>query len=98
MAKKERIGYKPIDNAYTKDIDAWFIILLLIVFFPVGLYLMWTRTSWPKWLKATVTSLCVALFFVKLVSTSLNSNAATASGAETTAAAVTAVTESRISL
>ena len=98
MAKKEKIGYKPLDNAYTRDIDTWFIILTIIVFFPVGLYLMWTRTSFPRWLKVTVTALFVVLFLTKLVSTALNSGAATDSGTETTAAAVTAVTESRISL
>ena len=48
MAKKEKIGYKPIDNAYTKDIDAWFIIVMIVFLFPIGIYLMWTRTSWAS--------------------------------------------------
>lgn len=35
------------------------IIFLLIVFFPVGLFLMWKYTNWNKWLKIGIT-----LFFV----------------------------------
>lgn len=98
MAKKEKIGYKPIDNAYTRDIDAWFIILMIVIFFPVGLYLMWTRTSFPKWVKVTVTSIFVALFLVKLVSTAVQSGTAKDPNSETTVAEVTTVEKSRSSL
>ena len=67
MAKKEKIGYKPLDTAYTRDIDAWFIIVMIVFFFPIGIWLMWTRTSWKKWLKITVTSIVAALFLVRFV-------------------------------
>lgn len=98
MAKKEKIGYKPIDNAYTRDIDAWFIILMIVIFFPVGLYLMWTRTSFPKWVKVTVTSIFVALFLVKLVSTAVQSGSGENADGETAVTAVTTVEKSRSSL
>lgn len=35
------------------------IVFLLIVFFPVGLFLMWKYTNWNKWLKVGIT-----LFFI----------------------------------
>lgn len=62
MAKKQEIGYKPVETAYTRDIDTWFIVLLLVLFFPLGLWLMWTRTSWKKVTKIIVTILIVILF------------------------------------
>ena len=91
MAKKEKIGYKPIDNAYTRDIDAWFIIVMIVFLFPIGIYLMWTRTSWAKWLKITVTAVIAALFLVKLVTTSIQSAANDNTGSETTSAVVESV-------
>lgn len=33
----------------------WFIILMLVVFFPVGLYLMWSKANWSKVAKIIVT-------------------------------------------
>ena len=62
MAKKQKIGYQPLDTASTREIDAWFIILLLIfpLCFPFGLYLMWKRTSWKKWVKILVTAIVAA--------------------------------------
>lgn len=62
MAKKQTIGYQPIDTAYTKDIDAWFIIVMIIFFFPMGLWLMWTRTSWTKTAKILCTVIVAVLF------------------------------------
>jgi putative effector of murein hydrolase LrgA (UPF0299 family) len=62
MAKKQTIGYQPIDTAYTKDIDAWFIIVMIIFFFPMGLWLMWTRTSWTKSAKVLCTVIVAVLF------------------------------------
>ena len=40
---------------------SWFIILLLIVFFPVGLFLMWKYTDWGKGVKWTVTGILAIL-------------------------------------
>lgn len=37
---------------YQRD---WFIVLMLIVFFPVGIFLMWKYTSWKKVAKIIVT-------------------------------------------
>lgn len=35
---------------------SWITILLLILFFPIGLFLMWQYRSWNKWLKISLTS------------------------------------------
>lgn len=37
----------------------WFIILLLVVFWPVGLFLMWKYTNWNKLVKIIITVICV---------------------------------------
>ena len=87
MAKKQKIGYQPLDTAYTKDIDAWFIIVMIIFLFPIGIWLMWTRTSWKKWIKITVTSLIVALFVIRFVATAAQTTPAQGDS-ETTAAIV----------
>ena len=83
MPKKKKIGYQPIDSAYTKDIDAWFIIVLIIFFFPIGVWLMWTRTSWARWIKITVTAAIAALFLSKFIATAVQSGGAVKSS-ETT--------------
>lgn len=44
--------------------QTWFIILLLILFFPAGLVLMWRYTSWTLKLKAGTSFICVALLFI----------------------------------
>lgn len=90
MAKKEKIGYKPIDNAYTRDIDAWFIIVLILFFFPIGVWLMWARTSWKKWIKIVV-SIIVAIAFITSVMSSMQAaSAAEAGDVESTGEAVSA--------
>ncbi|MGV3244277.1 Ltp family lipoprotein [Staphylococcus sp. 11261D007BR] len=35
--------------------SAWFTILTLVFFFPIGLYLMWKHMGWKKWVKITIT-------------------------------------------
>jgi succinate dehydrogenase hydrophobic anchor subunit len=69
MAKKQKISYQPLDTASTREIDAWFIIVLLVfpLCFPFGIYLMWKRTSWKTWLKILVT----AIVAVALISNSV---------------------------
>ena len=39
----------------------WFIILMLVVFFPVGLFLMWKNAKWHKTVKIIVTALIVVM-------------------------------------
>lgn len=39
----------------------WFIILFLIIFFPVGLYLMWRHANWSKTAKWVVTGVIAVL-------------------------------------
>lgn len=46
---------------YEKD---WFIILSLVVFFPVGLYLMWKRSEWKRGIKVWVTVVVAMLFLI----------------------------------
>lgn len=41
----------------------WFIILLLIIFFPVGLFLMWKYTKWKKFVKIIIT-IVIGIFFI----------------------------------
>lgn len=46
----------------------WFIILLLIFFFPVGLFLMWKYSDWNKIVKIIITVLLVIFFIGYMVS------------------------------
>ena len=85
MAKKQKIGYQPIDTAYTRDIDTWFIVVMILFLFPIGLWLMWTRTSWKKWVKIVVT-VVVALFFVTNAISIATDTPTPPNGAETTEA------------
>ena len=39
----------------------WFIILMLVLFFPVGLFLMWKNAKWNKTVKIIVTALIVVM-------------------------------------
>ena len=39
----------------------WFIILMLVLFFPVGLFLMWKNAKWHKTVKIIVTALIVVI-------------------------------------
>lgn len=53
--------------------ENWFITLFIILFFPVGLYLMWRYSTWkkePKWI--------ITAFFILLIIFSPNSNDITA--------------------
>lgn len=52
----------------------WVVILLLIVFFPVGLYLMWAKTDWKKKTKVIVTVIIAILFIFGIASNSSDSN------------------------
>lgn len=53
--------------------DNWFIILLIILVFPVGLYLMWRYSTWKKESKWIITAI-----FILLIIFSPNSNDITA--------------------
>lgn len=44
----------------------WFVVLLLLLFFPVGLFLMWKYTSWHKAVKIIVTA-CLGVSFISLL-------------------------------
>ncbi len=51
-----------------KECKNWVVILLLIVFFPVGLYLMWAKTNWSKVVKIIVTVFIGFVFLCALAS------------------------------
>lgn len=52
---------------YEKD---WFVVLMLILFFPVGLYLMWKHTKWNK-----VVKIVISVFFgIMIICSSGNEN------------------------
>ena len=42
--------------------QTWFVIIMLALFAPIGLYLMWAKTDWPKQAKITATVLVVCLY------------------------------------
>ena len=50
---------KPVTNVIA--------IVLLIIFFPVGLYLMWARTRWDRTVKVIVTAVIVVLLILGAV-------------------------------
>lgn len=45
----------------------WAIILFLIIFFPVGLFLMWKYSSWNKIIKGVITGFFVLIFIGNIV-------------------------------
>lgn len=55
----------------------WFIILLLIIFFPVGLYLMWRHANWSNIAKWVVTGVIALLVVFNLGAQSTDTNLAT---------------------
>lgn len=44
------------------------IIVLLIVFFPAGLFLMWKYSTWNKWVKISVSAIFALSFIIAMVS------------------------------
>lgn len=44
-------------------INDWIVVVLLIVFFPIGLYLMWAKTNWKNIIKIVVT-IIISLYFI----------------------------------
>ena len=40
----------------------WFIVVMLIYVFPVGLFLMWKYTNWKQWVKIATCWLCSLIF------------------------------------
>jgi hypothetical protein len=67
-------------------------ILTLLFFFPVGLYLMWAKTTWPKNLKWGITAVFAFLTLISLIGSASGSkqeSAATHSPSPTTVARAT---------
>lgn len=54
---------EPKKKWYTKT---WFIILMLILFFPVGLYIMWRRSNWSTAAKSVMTALVAVFVFTNI--------------------------------
>lgn len=50
------------------------IVILLIVFFPVGLFLMWKYSDWGKWMKIGLTVFLALTFISTLLDGGSNSN------------------------
>ena len=42
----------------------WFIVLMLIIFFPVGLILVWTNKNWSQKGKITTTAVVAILLII----------------------------------
>lgn len=43
--------------------STWFTILMLVIFFPVGLFLMWKYMNWKTWVKVVIT-VAIALIVI----------------------------------
>ncbi|GAA3722869.1 DUF4352 domain-containing protein [Salinicoccus jeotgali] len=46
---------------------SWFVIIMLIIFFPIGLYLMWAHTNWNKAAKWIVTAAIAVIGLSSLI-------------------------------
>lgn len=57
------IGEQPTEAWYKQT---WVVVVALLLFFPVGLYLMWRFTRWEVWVKAVV-SVAVSLLAIIIV-------------------------------
>ena len=44
----------------------WFIVVMLIYVFPVGLFLMWKYTNWKQWVKIAV-SVVIAIIWLSMI-------------------------------
>ena len=44
----------------------WFIVVMLIYVFPVGLFLMWKYTNWKQWVKIAVTAV-IAISWLSMI-------------------------------
>ena len=63
-----------MEAEHNKKAKKWFkqtgwIVVLLILFWPVGLFLMWKYTTWQKWVKITVSIAEVVVFGVFITNT-----------------------------
>lgn len=66
--KKTKKSQGSTNGMNTANAQKWYqktgyIILLLVLFFPVGLFLMWKYTNWNKYVKIAISAL-FALFFI----------------------------------
>lgn len=55
--KEEEPYVEPSDSSGSKKWyhQTFWIILFLIILWPVGLFMMWSGSNWPKWVKLLVT-------------------------------------------
>lgn len=56
-----------VPNTEKQGAPTWAIILLLFLFFPVGIALMWAKKSWPVWIKVLITVLFAGVVLVYAV-------------------------------
>lgn len=62
-----------------KPIASWLIVVLLILFFPVGIILMWTNCSWKKSAKVCISIFFAIVFFSAFGSSPENTDSGSAS-------------------
>ena len=60
--------------------QTWFVIIALLVFAPLGLYLAWAKTDWPKWAKIVATVAVATLFMYAYASNSDKDKQSSTSG------------------
>ena len=67
----------------------WFIVIMLIIFFPVGLILVWTNKKWSQKGKITATAVVAILLIIGLIDNA-------SGGGESATASNTAIEETKI--
>lgn len=58
------------NGEFSEDARFLLVIVLLFVFYPVGLVLMWAWTNWPRWVKILISLpvlVGILLFFVGMI-------------------------------
>ena len=81
-------------NKQKKKISIGWVIFWLIVFFPVGLYLMWVRTTWNKKIKVGISIFFLILILYGLFATGKETAESSSEELNTTAANVIESSES----
>ena len=64
--------------------QTWFVVIMLALFAPIGLYLMWSKTDWPKYAKIIATVLVACLYlYVYITDVSKRDSSSTKSSSNT---------------
>ena len=62
------IGRKQVKSSSGISLRVVFTVLSFFVWYPLGVVLMWVWTSWPKWVKVSITVVLTLLFLLPFIS------------------------------